>query len=243
MSRQKYRFDEDRTLRADSFPEACVGWPCSGLTAAPPTGRSGDVPIPGTAWVSPPALHPGRRALRRPPIAVRLPRPAPADSRSIRSRRRFGSPAERASLATGRGESPTGPSYGGLMTLHFLEDERSQGVVGGRYADNRRIVSRPCLLPVRVANGEGDHPEPKAKDGGGVPDRAPSVCPSTPAPGARRSPSPSPPATGRRREVRPSTTLRVVPSPSAMGRRRGFRRACLRRPLCHCPPWLSGRPS
>lgn len=73
MSRQKYRFDEDRTLRADSFPEACVGWPCSGLTAAPPTGRSGDVPIPGTAWVSPPALHPGRRALRRPPIAVRLP--------------------------------------------------------------------------------------------------------------------------------------------------------------------------
>ena len=98
---------------------------------------------PGTTWVSPPILHPGRRALRRPPIAVRLRRLAPADSRSIRSRRRFGSPAERASLATGRGESRTRPSSGGLVTLGFLEDERSQEVGGAGYAGNRRIVSIP----------------------------------------------------------------------------------------------------
>ena len=88
-----------------------------------------------------------------------------ARSRSIRSRRRFGSPAERASLATGRGESRTRPSSGGLGTLSFSEDERNQGVGGARYAGNRQMgsgVSR--LLPVRAANGEGDHP----KDGGGV---------------------------------------------------------------------------
>ena len=46
MSRQTYRFGERQTLRADGFPEACVGWPCSGLTAAPPAGRSGDDPDP-----------------------------------------------------------------------------------------------------------------------------------------------------------------------------------------------------
>ena len=42
-----------------------------------------------------------------------------ARSRSIRSRRRFGSPAKRASLATGQGESRTGPSSGGLVTLNL----------------------------------------------------------------------------------------------------------------------------
>ena len=108
----------------------------------------------------PPALHPGRRALRGPPIAVRLPRLAPADPRSIRSRRRFGSPAERASLATGPGESPTGPSYGGLGTLPFLEDERNRGVVGAGYADNRRIVSRAASVrgPPREQEGTGRGP-------------------------------------------------------------------------------------
>jgi hypothetical protein len=73
MSRQKYRFGERQTLRTDGFPEACVGWRCYRLTAAPPAGRSGDVPIPGTTWVSPPVLHPGRPTLRRSPEPVRPP--------------------------------------------------------------------------------------------------------------------------------------------------------------------------
>lgn len=34
-----YRFGFASTLRAGGFPEACVRWPCSGLTAAPPAGR------------------------------------------------------------------------------------------------------------------------------------------------------------------------------------------------------------
>ena len=62
-------------------------------------------------------------------------------ARSLRSRRRFGSPAERASLATGRGESRTGSSYGGIGTLLFWEGERSQGVGVAGYAGNRGIVS------------------------------------------------------------------------------------------------------
>jgi hypothetical protein len=99
------------------------------------------ISIPGATWVSPPVLHPGRPALRRPPIQSGLAARA-ARSRSIRSRRRFGSPAERASLATGRGQSRTGPTYGGLGTLHFLEGERSQRVGGAGYADNRRTGSR-----------------------------------------------------------------------------------------------------
>jgi hypothetical protein len=34
------------------------------------------------------------------------------------------------------------------MTLLFLEDERSQWVVGAEYADNRRIVSIAYFFPV-----------------------------------------------------------------------------------------------
>ena len=71
--RVEYRFDEDRTLRTDGFPEACVGWRSYRLTAAPPAGRLPDEAVPGTTWVSPPVLHPGRPTLRRSPDPVRPP--------------------------------------------------------------------------------------------------------------------------------------------------------------------------
>ena len=146
MSRQKYRFDEDRTLRADSFPEACVGWPYSGLTAAPPTGRLPDEAVLERPGYPPRSSTPAGEPSGGPRSRSGLP-VCTARSRSIRSRRRFGSPAERASPATGRGESRTRPSSGGLGTLCFLEDELNQRVGGAGYAGNRRIANTAPSSP------------------------------------------------------------------------------------------------
>ena len=97
--------------------------------------------------------------------------------------------------ATERGDYGAGPECGGLMTLTFWESTGNQRVGSMGSADNRRIVSGPCLLPVRVANG----------DGGGVPDRAPCFYPSTPAP--RGAAVPLPIASGDREETGGSSPL------------------------------------
>ena len=73
MSRQKYRFGERQTLRAAGFPEACVGWPCWGLTAAPPTGRSGDDPDPWNDLGIPPGPPPRTGCPQEAPAPVRPP--------------------------------------------------------------------------------------------------------------------------------------------------------------------------
>jgi len=67
--------------------------------------------------------------------------------------------------ATERGDYGAGPECGGLGALIFREGARNQGVGGAGCAGNRRIVSGPCLLPVRAANGEGDHPKPRRGEG------------------------------------------------------------------------------
>ena len=157
--RVEYRFGERQTPRAAGFPEACVGWPCSGLTAAPPAGRLPDEAVLERPGYPPRSSTPAGRPLGGHRNRSGLPACA-ARSRSIRSRRRFGSPAERASLATGREESPTGPGYGGLGTLHFLEDERNPRVGGAGSADNRRIVRKQ--LPSHL-DGEGSALWPVAR--------------------------------------------------------------------------------
>ena len=67
--------------------------------------------------------------------------------------------------ATERGDYGAGPECGGLGALSFWEGAENQGVGGAGCAGNRRIVSGPCLLPVRGANGEGDHPKPRRGEG------------------------------------------------------------------------------
>src|SRR5690349_6522680 len=53
----KMRVGARRTaLRAGGFPGACVGWPYSGLTAAPPAGGSDGVSDPRNGRVSPSTL-------------------------------------------------------------------------------------------------------------------------------------------------------------------------------------------
>jgi hypothetical protein len=136
-------------------------------------GRSLANPIPGTARVPCPSpfILGGLRSprggslleARRPsgePCASRfVPPPAHPVSAATRSQGLAPFPA------TERGDYGAGPECGGLGTLIFREGARNQGVGGAECADNRRIVSGPCLLPVRVANGDGDHPKPRRGEG------------------------------------------------------------------------------
>jgi hypothetical protein len=143
--------------------------------------------------------------------------------------------------ATERRNYGGGPECGGLGALIFCEGAQNQRVVALGRADNRRIVSSPCLLPVRAANGEGDHPKPRRGEGWwrGARPRA-LLLPLHPRAEWRGGP---PPHRLRRQggDGRcPSTTLRVVPLPIADGEE--TRAACLRRPLCHSPASRSGSP-
>ena len=152
------------------FPEACVGWPCSGLTAAPPTG--GDVlrhlperlsiPLSPCPDHTPGGGDKGVRTLR--------PDPAPSTPAAIRSQ------ALRALRATGREECGTGRDRVGE------NGARNGGGVEGT-GEFRRCHRNIRLLPNEV--GEVARRRSR-RDGGALQGVHGAWNPST----APRSPSP-----------------------------------------------------
>ena len=138
---EKYRFDEGRTLRAAGFRRAGAVACCWQVTRSARRGQGRRRPSPGPDMLR---HAPGPSGI--PPLQPPRPDHSVA-ARSHRSRRRFGSPAERASLATGQGESRGAASYGWERTLYFLEGKRSQGVGGARYVGSRGMGSRTSFSP------------------------------------------------------------------------------------------------
>jgi hypothetical protein len=149
MSRWKYRFGERRTLRADGYPEACVGWRCYRLTAAPPAGRSGHDPDPWNGLGIPPDPPPRPASPQEAPGPVRPPcshseiplHPLPPPLRI----------AGRASLpATGREECRTGRSCGADLTLQLKKKREKPARGAGRLLREAGKLSQRFRVPLRA---------------------------------------------------------------------------------------------